>query len=227
MIKNIGIKELAGMIDQTLLKPDITKQDLKKLCDESIKYGFKSVAVNGAAIELCSKYLKNTNVGIVTGVSYPLGQTALETKVFETKVNIKNGATEIDYVINIMELKNRNFNYIENEMNDIVEVCRAANIISKVIFENFYLTDEEKKILCEISLKIKPDFIKTSTGAVGGAVVEDVRLIKSIVGDKIKVKAAGGIRTLADALKFIEAGAVRIGTSSGPAIIEEYSKTLI
>lgn len=227
MIKNIGIKKLAGMIDQTLLKPDITRQDLKRLCDESIKYGFKSVAVNGAAIRVCSGYLKNTNVGIVTGISYPLGQSALETKVFETRVNIKNGATEIDYVINIMELKNRNFNYIEKEMNDIVEVCRAANIISKVIFENFYLTDEEKKMLCEISLKIKPDFIKTSTGAVGGAVVEDVRLIKSIVGDKIKIKAAGGIRTLADALKFIEAGAVRIGTSSGPAIIAEYSKILI
>jgi deoxyribose-phosphate aldolase len=227
MIKNIGIKELAGMIDQTLLKPDITRQDLKRLCDESIKYGFKSVAVNGAAIRVCSEYLKNTNVGIVTGISYPLGQSALETKVFETRVNIKNGATEIDYVINIMELKNRNFNYIEKEMNDIVEVCRAANIISKVIFENFYLTDEEKKMLCEISLKIKPDFIKTSTGAVGGAVVEDVRLIKSIVGDKIKIKAAGGIRTLADALNFIEAGVVRIGTSSGPAIITEYSKILI
>ena len=152
----------------------------------------------------------------------------MENKVAETKQAIADGADEIDYVINIGELKSGNLAYIEDEMRKIVSVCREHGKTVKVIFENCYLTDDEKRTLCEIALKVKPDFIKTSTGfgtpAPGvavGATVEDVRLMKSMVGDAIKVKAAGGVRTLADALAMIEAGAERIGTSAGVSIIEE------
>jgi deoxyribose-phosphate aldolase len=148
--------------------------------------------------------------------------------VFETERAIAEGADEIDYVINIGELKSGNLACVEREMREIVAVCRANGKTVKVIFENCYLTDEEKRTLCRIALKVRPDFIKTSTGfgtpAPGvavGATVEDVRLMKEMVGDEIKVKAAGGIRTLQDALAMIEAGAERIGTSAGVRIIEE------
>jgi deoxyribose-phosphate aldolase len=157
-----------------------------------------------------------------------LGQTTIENKVHETKQAIEDGADEIDYVINIGALKSGNLSYIEEEMRAIVSVCRAHEKTVKVIFENCYLTDAEKRKLCEIALKVRPDFIKTSTGfgtpspgVAVGATVEDVRLMKSIVGDAIKVKAAGGVRTLEQALAMIEAGAERIGTSAGVSIIEE------
>lgn len=159
---------------------------------------------------------------------FPLGQTTIEDKVFETKQAIADGADEIDYVVNLVKLKSGDLAYVEDEMRQIVAVCREHGKISKVIFENCYLTDDEKRTLCEIALKVKPDFIKTSTGfgtpAPGvavGATVEDVRLMKSMVGDAIKVKAAGGVRTLEDALAMIEAGAERIGTSAGVTIVEE------
>lgn len=149
--------------------------------------------------------------------------------MFETKQAIADGADEIDYVHNIVELKSGNLAYVEREMREIVEVCRAAGKTSKVIFENCYLTDDEKKILCEIALEGEPDFIKTSTGfgapAPGvavGATVADVKLMKAMVGGEIKVKAAGGVRTLDDALAMIEAGAERIGTSAGVPIVEEF-----
>ena len=218
-----SIQELAGMFEQTLLKPHITNEDLKTLCDNSMKYGFKTVAINNANILTCKEYLQGSTVLIDAAVSFPLGQCTLETKVFETKDAIEKGAGEVDYVINIVELKNRHLDYIEREMQSIVEVCREAGIASKVIFETCYLTDDEKKILCNIALKVTPDFIKTSTGfGIGGATVEDVRLMKSYVGDAIKVKASGGIRTLESCLAMIEAGAERIGTSNGVAIIEAY-----
>lgn len=215
--------ELAGMIDQTLLKPFVTAADFQTFCKESARYHFKMVAINSAVTRLCKGILKSSSVHVGAAISFPLGQTTIETKVFETKDAIDSGADEIDYVVNLVELKSGNLSYIEREMQSIVDICKTKNVISKVIFENCYLTDDEKKTLCAIALRVGPDFIKTSTGfGTGGATAEDVRLMKAAVGEKIKVKAAGGIRNLETALQMIEAGAERIGTSAGVKIVEEY-----
>ena len=216
-------KELANMIDHTLLKAYAKEEDFRKLCQEAADHHFKMVAINSSAVKTCKKYLEGTSVSVGAAISFPLGQTTIETKVFETENAIQNGADEIDYVVNIVELKNRNYSYIEDEMKQIVEVCKKNHVTIKVIFENCYLSREEKVFLCRTALKVRPDFIKTSTGfGTGGATVADVMLMKSIVGDHIKVKAAGGIRDLETALKMVEAGAERIGTSSGVKIMQEY-----
>lgn len=216
---------MAKMIDQTLLKAYVSDEDFKAFCEESAAYDFKMVAINSAPVKKCKEYLKGSAVHVGAAISFPLGQTTIEMKVEETKRAIEEGADEIDYVVNIVELKNRNLSYVEREMESIVSECRKAGVTSKVIFENCYLTREDKEILCRIALKVKPDFIKTSTGfGTGGATVEDVRLMKSLVGEEIKVKAAGGIRSLDSALAMIEAGAERIGTSAGVAIVEELKK---
>ena len=218
-------EELAGMIDHTNLKAFADDAAFEKLCHEAMKYHFKMVAINPAQISRCKEKLKGSPVHVGAAIGFPLGQTTLECKIFETKDAIERGADEIDYVINVAELKNHNYCHIEREMEAIVRVCRKENIISKVIFENCYLTDEEKKKTAEIARRIKPDFIKTSTGfGTGGATPEDVALMKSIVGDDVKVKAAGGIRDLKTALAMIDAGAERLGTSAGVEIIEEYRK---
>lgn len=220
-------QQLAGFFDHTLLKAYVTNEDFKKLCEESAQYGFKMVAVNSSATKICKDYLKDTQVHVGAAISFPLGQTSIATKVFETGDAIRNGADEIDYVINIVELKNKNYDYIQTEMEKIVSVCRQHRVICKVIFENCYLTRDEIQKLCEIALKVRPDFVKTSTGfGTGGATVEDVAFMKSIVGDAVKVKAAGGIRDLDTCLAMIDAGAERIGTSSSIKILEEYEKRM-
>lgn len=219
------MNKFSKYFDHTCLKPYATREDMVKLCEEAKKYDFMMVAINSTQTKLCKELLKGTDIHVGASISFPLGQTTIETKVFETKDAIANGADEIDYVINITELKEKNYDYIKEEMTQIVDVCRKHNVISKVIFENCYLTDEEKIKLCEIALEVKPDFIKTSTGfGTGGATVEDVKLMKSIVKDTVKVKAAGGIRDLDTCLKMIEAGAERIGTSSAIKITEAYNK---
>lgn len=226
-MKTLTVKELAGYFDHTLLKAFVTNEDFKKLCDDADKYGFNMVAINSAPVALCKEYLKDSPVHVGAAISFPLGQTTIETKVFETKNAIENGADEIDYVINIVELKNKNYDYIKREMEAIVAVCRENGVLSKVIFENCYLTKDEIAKVAEIAREVKPDFIKTSTGfGTGGATVEDVKLMKSIVGDDVKVKAAGGIRDLETCLAMIEAGAERIGSSSSIEITEAYAKTL-
>ena len=206
-------------------------EDFQAFCKESAAYHFKMVAINSVPVKMCKQYLADSDVLVGAAIGFPLGQTTVENKVHETEQAIADGADEIDYVINVGALKSGDLAYIENEMRAIVSVCRAHKKTVKVIFENCYLTDEEKRELCRIALRVKPDFIKTSTGfgtpAPGvavGATVEDVRLMKSMVGDAIKVKAAGGVRTLEQALAMIEAGAERIGTSAGVAIIEELKK---
>ena len=212
------------LIDHTALKPNTNKESILKLIAEAKTYDFASVCVNPCWVALAHQELKNTDVKVCTVIGFPLGANTTEVKVFETKDAIANGADEIDYVINITELKEKNYDYIKEEMTQIVDVCRKHNVISKVIFENCYLTDEEKIKLCEIALEVKPDFIKTSTGfGTGGATVEDVKLMKSIVKDTVKVKAAGGIRDLDTCLKMIEAGAERIGTSSAIKITQAYN----
>lgn len=218
------MNKFSKYFDHTCLKLYATREDMAKLCEEAKKYDFMMVAINSTQTKLCKELLKGTDIHVGAAISFPLGQTTIETKVFETKDAIANGADEIDYVINITELKEKNYDYIKEEMTQIVDVCRKHNVISKVIFENCYLTDEEKIKLCEIALEIKPDFIKTSTGfGTGGATVEDVKLMKSIVKNTVKVKAAGGIRDLDTCLKMIEAGAERIGTSSAIKITEAYN----
>lgn len=219
----VTVEQLANMIDHTNLKAFADDAAFEKLCDEAKKYNFKMVAINPAQTVRCKKKLEGSPVHVGAAIGFPLGQTTLECKIFETKDAIEKGADEIDYVINVAELKNKNYDYIKKEMEEIVKICREAGKTSKVIFENCYLTDDEKRKVAEIAKEVKPDFIKTSTGfGTGGATVEDVKLMKSVVGDEVKVKAAGGIRDLKTALAMIEAGAERLGTSAGVAIVEEY-----
>ena len=219
----VTVEQLANMIDHTNLKAFADDAAFEKLCDEAKKYNFKMVAINPAQTVRCKKKLEGSPVHVGAAIGFPLGQTTLECKIFETKDAIEKGADEIDYVINVAELKNKNYDYIKKEMEEIVKICREAGKTSKVIFENCYLTDDEKRKVAEIAKEVKPDFIKTSTGfGTGGATVEDVKLMKSVVGDEVKVKAAGGIRDLKTALAMIEAGAERLGTSAGVVIVEEY-----
>lgn len=220
-MKTFTIDELARFIDHTNLKPTATREDMRLLCNEAKDYHFKMVAINQVQSELCSDLLKDTDINIGAAISFPLGQTSIASKVAETKDAIKNGATEIDYVINITEVKEKNWDYLQGEMEQIVAICKENEVISKVIFENAYLEDEEKIALCEIAKQVKPDFIKTSTGfAPSGATFEDVKLMKEHIGPEVKVKAAGGIRDAQTFKKMIACGAERIGTSSGIAIIE-------
>ena len=220
----VTVEQLANMIDHTNLKAFADDAAFEKLCDEAKKYNFKMVAINPAQTVRCKKKLEGSPVHVGAAIGFPLGQTTLECKIFETKDAIEKGADEIDYVINVAELKNKNYDYIKKEMEEIVKICREAGKTSKVIFEKCYLTDDEKRKVAEIAKEVKPDFIKTSTGfGTGGATVEDVKLMKSVVGDEVKVKAAGGIRDLKTALAMIEAGAERLGTSAGVAIVEEYN----
>ena len=212
---------MAKMIDHTNLKAFSDEAAMKQLCDEAAEYGFAMVAINGAQVHRCAKWLEGTGVHVGATVGFPLGQTTLACKEFETRDAIENGADEIDYVINISELKDGNLAYIEEEMQKLTAICREAGVMIKVIFENCYLTDEEKRAVAEIAKKVRPDYIKTSTGfGTGGATVEDVRLMKSVVGSDVKVKAAGGIRDHKTAVAMAEAGAERIGTSAGVEIMK-------
>lgn len=216
-------EQLAGMFDHTNLKPFAKAEDFKILCREAADNNFAMVAINSAPVKLCSELLKESNVHVGSAISFPLGQTTIEVKEFETKKAIEEGADEIDYVINVSELKNGNFDYIKKEMETIVKVCRDNKVLSKVIFEICYLSEEEIKKLCLIAKEVKPDFIKTSTGfGTSGATVEAVKLMKETVGDLVQVKAAGGIRDWKTCAQMIDAGATRIGTSSSLKILEEF-----
>ena len=226
-MKELTVKELAAYFDHTQLKAYAQKEDFEKLCREADEYGFAMVAINSSPVACCKELLKDSKVHVGAAISFPLGQTTIETKVFETKNAIENGADEIDYVINIGELKNGNYAYIEDEMEQIVKLCRDNNVLIKVIFENCYLEKDEIVKVAEIAKKVKPDFIKTSTGfGPSGATVEDVKLMKETVGDEVKVKDAGGIRDLETCLAMIEAGAERIGCSKSIEITEAYKKQL-
>ena len=216
-------EQLAALFDHTCLRPYATGADMKKLCDEARENGFAMVAINSVQVRLCKALLQGSNVHVGAAISFPLGQTTIETKVFETLDAIRNGADEIDYVINITELKHGNWAYIQEEMQRITAACREHGVICKVIFENCFLTQDEKEALCRIALEVKPDFIKTSTGfGTGGATLEDVQLMKRIVGDSVKVKAAGGIRDLETCMAMVDAGAERIGTSAAVNILKEF-----
>ena len=210
------MNNLASYIDHTLLKPVATKADILKLCEEAKQYHFASVCVNPCWVSLCAEVLKGTGVNVCTVIGFPLGANTSEIKAQEAALAIKQGATEVDMVINIGALKEGNTDYVYQ---DILAVRKASEgKILKVIIETSYLTDEEKKTVCQLAAKAGADFVKTSTGfSNAGATAEDVKLMKEASG--IKVKASGGVRSKEDALKMIEAGASRLGASAGIKIV--------
>lgn len=215
------IDDFAQLIDHTNLHADATEEDMKKLCDEAKKYHFKMVAINEVQSEFCAQQLKGTDIDTGAAISFPLGQTTITCKLAETKDALQNGANEIDYVVNLTQVRVHNWSYIEDEMTQMVKLCHDHDVPCKVIFETCYLSKAEIKQMALIAKKVKPDFVKTSTGfGTAGAKVEDVKLMKENVGSNVKVKAAGGIRNTDDFLAMIAAGAERIGTSSGVKIIE-------
>jgi len=221
----ISREELANMFDHTNLKATATQEDFVLLCKQADENGFKMVAINSYPVKLCKDLLKDSAVHVGAAIGFPLGQTTITTKVAETVDAINNGADEIDYVINIGKAKEGDWNYITDEMTQIKDICHKNNVLCKVIFENCYLTKEEITKLSEIAKEVKPDFIKTSTGfGTGGATVEDVKLMHSIVASVVEVKAAGQVRDWPTCKAMIEAGATRIGTSSSFAILAGYDE---
>lgn len=222
--KELTPRALAKCVDQTLLKQFKSEQEYKEFCALCRKYEFAMAAVNPATTALCKKELEGSGVHVGAAVGFPLGQTTLATKVFETEDAIREGADEIDYVVNIVKIKSGDWLYVREEMHNIVAVCRKYGKIVKVIMENCFLTREEKIKLCELALEERPDFLKTSTGYFeGGATIEDIRLMKSVVGDAVALKAAKFSHRLQDALAFIYEGVTRLGTSAGPQFVDEYT----
>lgn len=206
-------------IDHTILKATASGTDVQKLCEEAIEHEFYSVCVNGCYVADAKHLLQGTDVKIAAVVGFPLGAMTTAAKIFEAKEAVENGASEIDMVINVAKLKDGEFEYVENEIRQIKEAI-GDNVL-KVIIETCYLTDEEKVKACELSLAAKADFVKTSTGfGTDGATYEDVKLMKSVVGDNAKVKASGGVRDKETAQKYIDLGAERLGTSSGIDIVK-------
>jgi deoxyribose-phosphate aldolase len=217
---SIKDKIIASMIDHTLLKPDATPDEIRELCEEAKKYSFASVCVNPGYVSLCSELLSGTEVRICTVVGFPLGSTTTEVKRFETEQAIQNGATEIDMVINVGRLKQGDYEYVDNDVKQVVSTAKQNNALCKVIIETALLTDEEKVKACIICKKAGADFVKTSTGfSKGGATVGDVALMKFVVGSDIGVKASGGIRSKEDAEAMIASGADRIGASASVKIV--------
>ena len=206
-------------IDHTILKATASSADVQKLCTEAIEHEFYSVCVNGCYVADAKHLLQGTDVKVAAVVGFPLGAMTTAAKVFEAREAVENGASEIDMVINVAKLKDGEFDYVENEIRLIKEAI-GDNVL-KVIIETCYLTDEEKVKACELSLVAKADFVKTSTGfGTGGATYEDVKLMKSVVGDNAKVKASGGVRDKETAQKYVDLGAERLGTSSGIEIVK-------
>ena len=210
--------EIHKYIDHTLLKATATESEIITLCAEAKQYNFYAVCVNGSYVELAKEELEGTNVKVAAVIGFPLGAMTTEAKVFEAKDCIKNGALEIDMVINIGKLLDGDVEYVEKEISLIKE--GIGDNVLKVIFENCYLTKEQIQIVSELALNAGADFIKTSTGfGTGGATFEDVQLMKEVVKDKVQIKAAGGIRDIVTAKKYIDMGVTRLGTSSGVALV--------
>lgn len=212
------------LIDHTLLKQDATSIEIDQLCVEAKEYDFMSVCVNSSYVKRCVSNLKDTDVKVCSVIGFPLGMSTTETKIFETQEVIAAGATEVDMVINVGALKDKNDKYVLNEISQIKRAC-GKNIL-KVIIETALLTEEEKVRACKLAVEAGADFVKTSTGfSSAGATVEDVKLMKDTVGDRAEVKAAGGVRTTEDLKAMVEAGATRIGTSGGVALVKGETQT--
>lgn len=210
---------LSKYIDHTILKPEATNEDIKKICQEAIEYGFKAVCINPVYVKYASEILKDTGVLIATVVGFPLGNNLTKVKELETELAIEDGADEIDMVINIPALKNKEFDLVKRDIQGVVKASKGKEV--KVIIETCLLTKEEIIKASEIIVEAGANFVKTSTGfSTGGAEEEDIKLIKSVVKEKAKIKASGGIRSKEKAVKMIEAGADRIGASSSIKIVE-------
>ncbi len=214
--------QLVSIIDHTLLKQDATAEQVAILCEQALEYHFGAVCVNSYWVAYCKAALAGSNVKVGAAIGFPLGAMSTKAKVYEAKRSIKDGAVEIDMVMNVGALKSRNLAAVASDIREVVRVAHKMGAIVKVILETCLLTDEEKVTACLLAKEAGADFVKTSTGfSTGGATVEDIRLMRSVVGPEMGVKASGGIRTLADAQAMIEAGATRIGTSGGIKMAEE------
>lgn len=222
-IDKLTSKELASYFDHSILQPNKLRQDYLKHIEDCKKYGFYSAAINSSMTAFYVETFKWTDILVGVATGFPFGQASIGSKVAETREAILIGAHEIDYVLNIGRLLDGEHDYIEKEMQLIVDCCKEHGVVSKVILENCYLGEKEKVKACEIALKTQIDFVKTSTGfGTGGATYEDVKLMRSVVGNKIKIKAAGAMKTLADVAVMIEAGVERIGSAFSACIMEDF-----
>lgn len=213
-------EELAKMIDHTILKPEAGAEELKKVCEEAAKYGFASVCINPCNVAKASELLKGSSVKVCTVIGFPLGANTSAVKAFEAKEAVENGANEVDMVINIGRLKDKDYDYVKNDIKAVVESVSKKALV-KVIIETCLLSDEEKVSACKLAKEAGADFVKTSTGfSKAGAKAEDIKLMRETVGKDMGVKASGGVRTYADAVKMVEAGASRIGASASISICE-------
>ncbi|MDI6691048.1 MAG: deoxyribose-phosphate aldolase [Candidatus Bathyarchaeota archaeon] len=221
----ISREELAKMIDSTNVKAAATKKEIEKLCKEAIKYGFRCAVVNPFYVKFAAKLLKDSDVKVCSTVGFPFGVSLPEIKALEAVKAVEDDAEELDMVINLSALKSGDYDFVKQDIKAVLDAKRLSNeTIVKVIIETAYLTKDEKILACKLVKEAGADFVKTSTGLFGkGATIEDVKLMRQTVGKDMGVKAAGGIRTYADAIAFIEAGANRIGTSTATAIIKEAS----
>lgn len=212
----------ASLIDHTLLKPEASEVDIRKLCDEAAKYGFASVCVNPVWVKKASEFLKDSGVPVCTVIGFPLGATLSDVKAFEARRAIFNGACEVDMVINVGALKSGDDCAVEDDIRAVAEAAHENGVLCKVIIETALLTDDEKVRACLAARNAGADFVKTSTGfSKGGATVDDVRLMRRTVGKALGVKASGGVKGIDDARKMFEAGATRIGASVGVKIAQE------
>jgi len=219
-------QSVAQMIDHTILKTEARKAQIEQLCAEARQYNFASVCVQPVWVELAAELLQGSPVLTCTVAGFPQGANLASVKLFETLAALRQGAQEVDMVINVGALKDGNTSLVQEEIHALADACHNARAKLKVIIECCLLTDDEKKVACELAVKAEADFVKTSTGmSTTGAKAEDVRLMRAIVGPKVGVKAAGGIRTAKDALAMIEAGANRIGASASVAIVRELGAT--
>lgn len=221
--QHVDADKLAQMIDHTILKPDATRADVEKLCREAIEHNFFSVCVNSTWVPVVRDMLRGSPVKVCAVVGFPLGAMPPSIKAMETRKAIREGANEIDMVINVGALKSGDTKLVLEDIRAVVEACKDGRALSKVILENSLLTDDEKVLACELSMQARADYVKTSTGfSTGGATAEDIALMaRTVAPKKLGVKASGGVRTYADAMKMIAAGATRIGASSSIKIVEE------
>jgi deoxyribose-phosphate aldolase len=217
-----GAGDVAAMIDHTLLKPDATRAEIEALCREATEYRFASVCVNPTWVATCARLVKGSAVAVCSVVGFPLGATTPDTKQYEARRAIFDGAQEIDMVINVGALKSGDLHTVEQDIQGVTAACRESNVVSKVIIETALLTEEEKVTACTLAKAAAADFVKTSTGfGPGGATAADVALMRRIVGGEMGVKASGGVRTLEGVQEMVAAGATRIGASAGVRIVQQ------
>jgi deoxyribose-phosphate aldolase len=213
---------IAALIDHTLLKPEASDADIAKLCEEARRYGFASACINPYWVPLAANILYGSAVRVCTTIGFPLGSNAVQTKIAEAELALAQGAAELDIVLNIGALRSRDFNSVQNEISGLAALAHSRGALLKVILETCLLDEQQKITACRLAVEAKADFVKTSTGfSSGGATIEDVKLMRKAVGQAAGVKASGGIRSLDTLRQMIAAGANRIGTSSGIAILSE------